>query len=233
MKIPRSAGFTRYADTLLEKGFCLLPKVLNARECREFIGQYDREQQYRSTIDMKRYNFGRGQYRYFDKPLPERIEGLRAGFYELLAPVAREWAQRAKVEAAYPETFAAYEKEQQRLNQTRPTPLILRYREGDYNCLHQDISGEHYFPFQIIFSLSQQGKDFEGGDLVLAQQRPRMQTIPHVLKPDRGDCVILASKYHPCEGKRGYYRTTFRHGVSEITSGERYTLGIIMHNYAG
>lgn len=232
MKIPNSTSFTRSAETLLSEGFCRLPKVLSADECRDFIAQYDKEQLYRSTVDMARYNFGSGQYRYFDKPLPERIVLLRARFYELLVKPAQQWAQRTKVSKVYPASFKAFETSQKRRKQTIPTPLILRYTCGDYNCLHQDISGEYYFPYQMIFSLSQQGRDFEGGELILAQQRPRMQTIPHILKPDQGDCVIISSKYHPCAGKRGNYRTTFKHGVGKITSGERYSLGIIFHNYA-
>lgn len=232
MKIPDNASFAACAESLLEDGFCLLPKVLGAAECKDFVAQYDRSQLYRSTVNMTRYNFGSGQYRYFDAPLPDRIEQLRKRFYELLAEPANIWAQRASVEGRYPPSFKAYQASQRRCRQTKPTPLILRYTAGDYNCLHQDISGESYFPFQVIFSLSQQGQDFEGGELVLTQQRPRMQTIPHVLKPERGDCVIIASKYHPCPGKRGYYRSNFRHGVGKITGGERYSLGIIFHNYA-
>jgi hypothetical protein len=232
LKIPSDASFSPYADTLLSDGFCLLPQVLSAAECRDFIAQYDREQCYRSTVDMARYNFGSGQYRYFDTPLPERIARLRARFYELLVQPARVWAQRVKVDDFYPATFADFERSQHLRNQTKPTPLILRYTSGDYNCLHQDIFGENYFPYQMIFFLSQQGRDFEGGELILTQQRPRMQTIPHIVKPDRGDSVIVASKYHPCAGKRGNYRTTFKHGVGKITSGERYSLGIIFHNYA-
>jgi hypothetical protein len=232
LKIPDSSSFVPCAESLLSDGFCLLPRVLNAAECRGFIAQYDKEQIYRSTVDMARHNFGSGQYRYFDKPLPERITHLRTRFYELLVEPARVWAQRVKVDDSYPATFKAFEASQQRRKQTKPTPLILHYSAGDYNCLHQDISGESYFPYQMIFFLSQHGRDFEGGELVLTQQRPRMQTIPHVIKPDRGDCVIIASKYHPCAGKRGSYRTTFKHGVGKVTHGERYSLGIIFHNYA-
>ena len=232
MKIPDSASFVPHAERLLSDGFCVLPQVLNARECLDFIAQYDREQLYRSTVDMARHNFGSGQYRYFDTPLPQCIAQLRTQFYELLVAPAQVWAQRAKVKDNYPATFSAYEALQRRRKQTKPTPLILRYTAGDYNCLHQDISGESYFPYQMIFFLSQQGQDFEGGELVLTQQRPRMQTIPHIVKPDRGNCVIIASKYHPCAGKRGHYRTTFRHGVGKITDGERFSLGIIFHNYA-
>ena len=232
MKIPDSSSFAPCAERLLSDGFCLLPQVLNAAECRGFIAQYDKEQIYRSTVDMARHNFGSGQYRYFDKPLPERITHLRTRFYELLVEPARVWAQRVKVDDSYPATFKAFEASQQRRKQTKPTPLILHYGAGDYNCLHQDISGESYFPYQVIFFLSQHGRDFEGGELVLTQQRPRMQTIPHVIKPDRGDCVIIASKYHPCAGKRGSYRTTFKHGVGKVTHGERESLGIIFHNDA-
>ncbi len=232
MNIPASGSFSHYADELLCRGFCVLPEVLNAVECRDFTAQYDREQRYRSTIDMSRYNFGSGQYRYFADPLPERVAKLRARFYELLVGAANTWSQRVNSEQHFPARFPDYEREQQGHRQTTPTPLILRYRAGDYNCLHQDISGEHYFPYQLIIALSQRGQDFEGGELVLTQQRPRMQTIPHIVKLDRGDCVIVAARHHPSAGKRGYYRSAFRHGVAQVTGGERYSLGIIFHNYA-
>ncbi len=233
MNVPAPAAFAPYADALLSRGFCRLPGLLSAGECRDFIAQYDREQQYRSTIDMARYNFGSGQYRYFADPLPERIAQLRAQFYELLVATANTWSQRMKRGEGFPARFADYEKTQHGHQQTTPTPLILRYHPGDYNCLHQDISGEHYFPYQMIIALSQPGRDFDGGELVFTQQRPRMQTIPHIVIPQQGDVVIVTAKHHPCLGKRGYYRSEFRHGVAEVTRGERFCLGIIFHNYAG
>ena len=232
MKIPDHQSFAPWEETLIGDGYCLVPQVLDDGDCRQFIAQYAREQLYRSTINMQRHNFGSGQYRYFDEPLPQHIMCLRKEFYELLAPSAQNWAVRAKVNASYPATFRAFEASQHREGQKRPTPLILRYTAGDYNCLHQDISGDSYFPYQLIFLLSEPGQDFDGGELVLTQQRPRMQTIPHIVRPNRGDCVIITSNYHPCEGKRGTYRTTFRHGVGKITRGERYSLGIIFHNYS-
>ena len=200
---------------------------------RQFIAQYENERLYRSTIAMQRYNFGRGQYRYFAAPLPETIMQLRRGFYELLTRSANIWARRAKIGSTYPATYSEFEVSQYSQNQSKSTPLILRYTKGDYNCLHQDISGETYFPYQMVFVLSQQGEEFEGGEIILTQQRPRMQTIPHVIKPNKGDCLIISSNYHPCQGARGTYRTTFRHGVGKIIDGERYSLGIIFHNYAG
>lgn len=233
MQLPDATSFAPYEDTLITDGFCLIPKVLNENDCQQFISQYKNEQLYRSTIEMKRYNFGSGQYRYFAAPLPEVIMQLRLSFYELLSKTANDWASRAKITMTYPATYNEYEESQYRENQTKPTPLILRYTKGDYNCLHQDISGEFYFPYQIVFVLSQQRKDFEGGEIVLTQQRPRRQTIPHIIKPNKGDCLIISSNYHPCQGARGNYRTTFRHGVGKITDGERYSLGIIFHNYFG
>ena len=231
MQLPDATNFSLHNDTLLCEGFCLIPKVLNESDCLEFIAQYDQEQLYRSTIEMKRYNFGRGQYRYFAAPLPETIMQLRRGFYELLSKPANTWAKLTKVNTTYPATYAEFEASQHQQNQSKPTPLVLRYKKGDYNCLHQDISGEFYFPYQIIFVLSQQEEDFEGGEIILTQQRPRMQTIPHIIKANRGDCLIISSNYHPCQGTRGTYRTTFKHGVGKITEGERYSLGIIFHNY--
>lgn len=233
MKLPDPTQFDAYEATLREAGYCVIPQVLNKDDCQHFIAQYENEQLYRSTINMQRYNFGSGQYRYFNAPLPETILQLRRGFYELLRPCANQWAKLAKVDATYPKTYTAFERSQLSQNQTKPTPLILRYAQGDYNCLHQDISGEVYFPYQLILVLSQMGKDFDGGEIIFTQQRPRMQTIPHVVNPNRGDCLVLSSNYHPCLGSRGTYRTTFRHGVGKITRGERYSLGIIFHNYSG
>jgi len=233
LQLPDATSFISYENTLLTDGFCLIPKVLNESDCQQFIAQYKNEQLYRSTIEMKHYNFGSGQYRYFTAPLPEAIMQLRLSFYELLSKAANNWARRAKINMIYPVTHSEFEEYQRRENQTKSTPLILRYTKGDYNCLHQDISGEVYFPYQIIFVLSQQRKDFEGGEIILTQQRPRRQMIPHIIKPNKGDCLIISSNYHPCQGARGTYRTTFRHGVGKITDGERYSLGIIFHNYAG
>lgn len=233
MQLPDATRFAPYEKALLADGFCLIPQVLDEGDCRQFISQYEKEQLYRSTVEMQRYNFGRGQYRYFAAPLPATILQLRRGFYELLCHTANSWAGLAKMNITYPATYEAFEASQQRHQQTKPTPLILRYTEGDYNCLHQDIAGEFYFPYQIIFVLSRREEDFTGGDIVLTQQRPRMQTIPHVIKPNRGDGLIICSNHHPCQGSRGTYRTTFRHGVGKITHGERYSLGIIFHNYAG
>jgi len=232
LQLPDTIGFASYEHTLLTEGFCLIPQVLNEAECQQFIAQYENEQLYRSTIEMKRYNFGRGQYRYFNAPLPETIISLRNNFYTLLARPANTWATLVKTDTVYPTNYHEFEAQQQHQNQTKPTPLILRYHSGDYNCLHQDISGEHYFPYQVIIVLSQKGIDFEDGEIILTQQRPRMQTIPHVIKPNKGDALILTSNYHPCQGTRGTYRTTFKHGVGKITRGERYSLGIIFHNYA-
>jgi len=232
LQLPDTTGFAPYEDALLNEGFCLIPQVLNNLECQQFIAQYENEQLYRSTIEMKRYNFGQGQYRYFDAPLPKSIMALRRNVYARLVKPANTWATLAKINTTYPARYDDFEASQHSQNQTKPTPLILRYTTGDYNCLHQDISGESYFPYQMIIVLSQRGKDFEDGDIILTQQRPRMQTIPHVIKPNKGDGLIIASNYHPCQGTRGTYRTTFKHGVGKVTRGERFSLGIIFHNYA-
>jgi len=233
LQLPDASSFVAYENVLLTDGFCLIPEVLNEDDCQHFIAQYKNAQLYRSTIEMQRYNFGSGQYRYFAAPLPATIMQLRRGFYGLLSKSANNWARLAKMNTTYPVTFSEFEASQHSQNQTKPTPLILRYTKGDYNCLHQDIAGGIYFPYQMIFILSQQGEEFEGGEIILTQQRPRMQTIPHVIKPNKGDCLIISSNHHPCRGTRGTYRTTFRHGVGKITDGECYSLGIIFHNYAG
>lgn len=232
MRLPSAKQFSGYQSQLLTEGYCLIPQVLSTNDCQQFIQQYNNQQLYRSSVDMQRYHFGRGQYKYFKAPLPNYIEQLRQGFYELLAATANHWAKQVNKSYFFPSHYQEFEQSQLEQNQTKTTPLILRYQKNDYNCLHQDISGDNYFPYQMIFVLSQSGKDFQGGEIVLSQQRPRMQTIAHVLNPKQGDCLIISANYHPCPGKRGNYRTIFKHGVAKISAGERYSLGIIFHNYA-
>ncbi|WP_119343693.1 2OG-Fe(II) oxygenase [Facilibium subflavum] len=217
--------------SLQSEGFCVVKNVLKPETCLLLRDLYDKNQYYRSTIDMQRYNFGKGQYRYFDYPFPDIISRLRRYFYEKLVDCANEWSQKMVQESSFPDEFCEFERLQYQANQTKPTPLVLRYQQGDYNCLHQDVTSEKYFPYQMIFLLSKREVEFSGGEIILAQQRPRMQTIAHVVNLDLGDALILSAKYHPAPGVRGYYKSSFKHGVSKVLQGERYSLGIIFHNY--
>lgn len=216
---------------LLEKGFVITKRVLSDYECSEFRNLFGKNDLYRSTIDMKRYNFGSGTYRYFQYPLPNSIQSMRERIYEKLVDTANVWSERAKYKTQYPKKFSQFFKIMKGLGQTRSTPLVLKYKTGDYTCLHQDIANDLIFPYQAIFGLSQSGADYEGGQLILTQQRPRMQTIPYIITIPKGAAVILASNYHSQQGARGYYRTVFKHGVGKVESGERYTLGIVLHDY--
>ena len=214
-----------------ERGFAVLPGVLAESTCRELAAGYVDDRQFRSRIEMARYSFGRGEYKYFDDPLPAIVQQLRSSFYPRLAPLANNWtAWLGNNKQQYPEKLSEFIDQCHRAGQTRPTPLLLRYRAGDFNCLHQDLYGDIVFPFQVTVFLSQQGKDFEGGEFVLIEQQPRRQSRVQVLSPSQGDAVIFAVHHRPVRGARGYYRANLRHGISTVHSGERYTLGIIFHD---
>src|SRR5215211_1331422 len=217
-------------DELDETGFAITEPLLGASEREALAALFD-EGRFRSTIDMARHRFGDGRYRYFDHPLPEPIGELRAAFYEQLAPVANRWsALLGGSEDAFPLTHEGLLERCRAAGQERPTPLILRYGEGDWNALHQDLYGDVYFPFQVLTVLSEPGVDFEGGQFVLLEQRPRAQSRAHVLTPPRGAFVIFPTQQRPQQGKRGYYKVGMRHGVSTITSGTRTALGVIFHD---
>jgi hypothetical protein len=212
------------------RGFAVTERVLTAGECDELAELFDGGR-FRSTIDMARHRFGDGRYRYFDHPLPETIAALRSSFYVHLAPVANEWSERLGCAAdAFPLVHEELLERCRAAGQERPTPLILRYGEGDWNALHQDLYGDVYFPFQILTVLSEPGVDYEGGELVLLEQRPRAQSRAHVLVPPRGAFVIFPTRERPQEGKRGYQKVGMRHGVSTVTSGGRTALGVIFHD---
>jgi hypothetical protein len=216
--------------SLDDRGFAVTPPVLDRGECRELAALFDGDG-FRSTIDMARHRFGDGRYRYFDHPLPETIAALRSSFYAHLAPVANEWSERLGGAAdAFPLVHEELLERCRAAGQERPTPLILRYGEGDWNALHQDLYGDVYFPFQILTVLSEPGVDYEGGELVLLEQRPRAQSRAHVLVPPRGAFVIFPTRERPQEGKRGYHKVGMRHGVSTVTSGGRTALGVIFHD---
>jgi hypothetical protein len=211
-------------------GFAVIPGLLRPAQCRTLAQQYDRDSLYRSRVVMARHGFGRGEYKYFAYPLPEPIATLRAACYARLAPIANRWAQAMGTDTRYPETHAAFLERCHAAGQLRPTPLILQYEAGDYNCLHQDLYGEHVFPIQVAILLSQPGRDFTGGEFVLTEQRPRMQSRVEVVPLEQGDAVVFAVSHRPVQGTRGPYRVNLRHGVSRLRSGRRHTLGVIFHD---
>ncbi|QEM82928.1 2OG-Fe(II) oxygenase [Halomonas binhaiensis] len=213
-----------------EHGYAILPHVLTAAECRDLAALYVREDAFRAHIHMNRHGFGRGEYRYFSYPLPDLIAELRARLYAPLAVVANRWNERMGIDTRYPATLEAFLRKCHTQGQTRPTPLLLQYGEGDFNCLHQDLYGELAFPLQMAFLLSEPEQDFTGGEFVLTEQRPRMQSRVEVVPLRQGDAVVLAVHQRPVRGSRGDYRVNMRHGVSTVRSGQRHTLGIIFHD---
>ena len=213
-----------------EVGHAITPVLLNGDECVQLASLFD-DGNFRSTIDMARHRFGDGRYRYFAHPLPERIAALRAAFYPPLAVVANRWSELLRGEyLVFATTHDELLEQCQAAGQTRPTPLILRYGEGDWNALHQDLYGDVYFPFQVLTVLSERGVDYEGGEFVLLEQRPRAQSRAHVLTPARGAFVIFPTAERPNRGSNGYHRIRMRHGVSTVTKGARTALGVIFHD---
>ena len=215
---------------LEDGGFAVLPALNSPADCDSLRQLYDDERRFRSTVLMARHGYGLGEYRYFNYPLPAAVQTLRERLYAELVPVANRWAERLNDDARYPDSHAEFVARCYATGQTRPTPLLLRYRRGDYNCLHQDLYGSLAFPFQVICLLSEPGRDFEGGELVLVEQRPRRQSRPSVVHLRAGDAVVIATNHLPRAGKRGHYRAALKHGVSTVTRGERYTLGVIFHD---
>jgi hypothetical protein len=216
-------------ESLLERGYSRIADALSAQQCRELRALYDDNAIFRSRVVMERHNFGSGEYKYFAYPLPALVNALREELYRQLAPVANRWNEALRLPERYPAALQEYLRACAARGQTRPTPLILHYREGDYNCLHQDTYGESAFPFQATYFLSDPS-EYEGGEFVLVEQRPRAQSRAIVMRPECGECIIIPNRYRPVAGKNGFYRTVFRHGVSEIRSGERYALGVIFHD---
>lgn len=219
-------------DALDTQGHVVLPRLLKAAECRALVAGYADATRFRSHIVMARYNFGRGEYQYFNYPLPPTVQALRETLYAALAPTANAWMARMRKPARYPKTLQAYLVHCHRAGQKRPTPLMLKYGRDDYNCLHQDLYGEAVFPLQVTVLLSQPEDDFTGGELILTEQRPRMQSRATVIALKRGDAVAFAVNERPVAGTRGDYRVKMRHGVSTVTRGERYALGLIFHDAA-
>jgi hypothetical protein len=214
------------------QGWALVPQLLSSKECDATASLYARHDGFRSRVVMARHGFGQGEYRYFSYPLPPLVGTLRGALYEHLAPVANAWHARMGIAVTFPKTHAEYLDRCHRAGQRRPTPLLLQYEEGDYNCLHQDLYGELVFPLQATVLLSAPGEDFLGGEFVLTEQRPRMQSRASVVPLAKGDAVIFAVNNRPHKGARGDYRVVMRHGVSKIRHGRRHTLGIIFHDAA-
>lgn len=211
-------------------GVATLRALIAPQDCAMLRSAYSQAQHFRSRVIMQRHNFGRGEYQYFRYPLPDLVVQLRAAIYPRLAPVANAWAELLGEDRRYPASHPEYLERCHCAGQTRPTPLLLKYGPGDYNCLHQDLYGEQVFPLQMVVMLSEPGKHFEGGELVLVEQRPRMQSRPQVVHLELGDAAIFAVNQRPVAGARGPHRVKLRHGVSRIESGERYSLGIIFHD---
>jgi hypothetical protein len=211
-------------------GWAMLPQLLTASESAAIAGFYEDDSKFRSHIVMARHGFGRGEYRYFSYPLPDKIADLRTALYSRLVPIANRWNASMGIDVRYPDTHADFIARCHKAGQTRPTPLLLQYGEGDFNALHQDVYGEHIFPLQAAILLSEPGKDFTGGEFVLTEQRPRMQSRVEVVPLRQGDGLVWAVRNRPVQGTRGTYRVNMRHGVSRLHSGHRHTVGVIFHD---
>ena len=212
------------------EGNAIIKGVLSSDECDEVRAFYQEEKLFRSQVVMERHGFGRGEYRYFGYPLPELIATMRTSLYPHLVPIANRWNKAMGIDALYPAIHADFIQRCHQLGQRKPTPLLLKYGIDDYNCLHQDIYGEHIFPLQIAVLLSEPNRDFTGGEFVMTEQRPRMQSRPMVVPLRKGDGVVFAVHHRPVQGKKSVYRVNLRHGVSRLRSGSRHTLGIIFHD---
>jgi uncharacterized protein len=217
-------------ESLWTRGYARLGTLLNQHECERIRSLYAQPELFRSRIDMARYRFGRGEYQYFSYPLPNRIDELRRELYAKLVNTAREWTAALSRQQEYPDELSCFLEQCKSAGQHWPTPLLLHYQAGDFNCLHQDLYGEIFFPFQVIVCLSKPDEEFTGGELLLVEQQPRAQSVGHAIRLEQGEAVAITTRYRPVKGSRGYHRTNFRHGVSPLLSGERYTLGIIFHD---
>ena len=232
MRLPDDTAWPGLLAALDERGHAVVPGLLGGDECAALAALYGDEAAFRSRVVMARHNFGRGEYKYLRYPLPAPVAALRQALYPVLAPLANSWHQRLRLEPHFPSTLEAYLARCHAAGQTRPTPLILKYQAGDYNCLHQDLYGDLVFPLQATVLLSAPERDFSGGEFLLVEQRPRMQSRGEVVALGQGDAVIFAVNHRPVAGTRGDYRVNLRHGVSRLRSGHRFTLGIIFHDAA-
>lgn len=214
------------------QGEALIERLITPAECRALAALYPRDEPFRSRVVMARHGFGRGEYKYFCYPLPELIASLREAIYQRLVPIANRWYEAMRIAVRFPDEHAEFLARCHAAGQQRPTPLLLQYGTGDFNCLHQDLYGAHVFPLQVAVLLSEPGRDFEGGEFVMTEQRPRMQSRPIVLPLHQGDAAVFAVHHRPVKGARGMYRVNLRHGVSRVRSGHRHTAGIIFHDAA-
>ena len=228
----RAVGWQDALRGLDDRGSAIIEGLLGEAECEALSSLYETTENFRSRVVMARHGFGRGEYRYFDYPLPEIVGELRTAVYAQLAPLANRWNAAMGIAVRYPSGHEEYIARCHAAGQLRPTPLLLQYGVDDYNCLHQDLYGEHVFPLQLAILLSEPGRDFSGGEFVLTEQRPRMQSRAEVVPLRQGDAVIFAVHHRPVRGARGVYRVNLRHGVSRLRSGRRHTLGIIFHDAA-
>jgi len=225
-----SLNWQQTEKNLDDQGCALFRGILSPLECQTLAALYSEESIFRSRVIMGRHGFGRGEYKYFSYPLPKLVQDLRTALYPRLAPVANRWNAAMGIDVRYPDNHEDFLHRCHHAGQKRPTPLLLQYREGDFNCLHQDLYGEHVFPIQVAILLSEPQRDFTGGEFVLTEQRPRMQSRPEVVPLHQGDAVAFAVHHRPVQGTRGVYRVNLRHGVSRLRSGQRHTLGIIFHD---
>src|ERR671931_1343666 len=226
----RSFDWPALQQAMDDTGYATMPPLLTPDECRDLRALYDEDHHFRSRIDMARHRFGVGEYKYFAAPLPPVIQELRAAFYPHLAAIANRWMDRLGDDVRYPPDLSGFLDRCHAHGQTKPTPLLLRYEAGGYNCLHQDIYGDVVFPLQLTCFLSRRGVDYEGGDFLLVEQRPRAQSRGEAIATEQGEIVIFPTRHRPLEGTRGVYRAAMRHGVSRVRSGSRYTLGVIFHD---
>jgi uncharacterized protein len=224
--------WAQVSDTLDEQGGAVIERVLDADTCAALAALYPQSAPFRSRVLMEQHGFGRGEYKYFAYPLPDIIGSLRTQIYPHLAPLANRWHAAMGIDVRFPATHAEFVARCHAAGQLRPTPLLLQYGASDFNCLHQDLYGEHVFPLQVVLLLSEPGRDFTGGEFVMTEQRPRMQSRPQVLALRQGDAAVIAVHHRPVQGTRGVYRVNMRHGVSRVLSGHRHTAGIIFHDAA-
>jgi uncharacterized protein len=231
-RIDARIDWRQIAASLDERGYAITPPLLTAEECRGLAALFPREDVFRSRVIMQRHAFGRGEYQYFRYPLPRTVEQLRQAIYPNLAPIANDWREKLSEDGRFPSSLGEYLDECHQAGQERPTPLLLKYETGDYNCLHQDLYGDLVFPLQLTVLLSAPGEDFSGGEFLLVEQRLRAQSRGEVVPLSQGEAVIFPVHHRPVAGTRGHYRVTMRHGVSRLRSGQRHTLGVIFHDAA-
>ncbi|MEO8237705.1 MAG: 2OG-Fe(II) oxygenase [Flavobacterium sp.] len=225
-----SLNWDSITESMHEKGFAIIPDLLDNKQCEALKADYSNPALYRKTVVMERYRFGLGEYKYFNYPLPELIQTIRTSIYPKLAPIANAWMKALNINTVFPKTHGELLKQCHQNEQLKATVLILKYGQGGFNTLHQDLYGDIYFPIQTVLFLNEPDKEFTGGEFVLTQQTPRAQSKAIVLKPKKGDMLIFTTNFRPVKGAKGYYRVNMKHGISEIHSGERHTLGIIFHD---